>query len=159
MKSLLETIDFRARKSVRKNVFPLVKEEMLQQITNEVYKVYSPIAYERTNTFSDERNIFFEDYFDGGSMSDGDVALTSISHIDPRGITKLVILGQAGAKANNSFMLYSDKAIHNRQMRYLVEGKTDEKAFWEPRDFIDTTKTAIQADRPNLINAFKKGMK
>lgn len=159
MKSLLDTIDTKARKSLKQNVFPLVRDEMISQIKSEVYGVYKPIKYIRKYTFRDDRNVFIDDHYEGGKLTNGETIMVSISHQDPRDITKLVILGQEGAKANHSKMLYSERAIHNRKMRYLIEGKTDEKAFWEPRDFIDTTKTAIQADRVNLVNAFKKGMK
>lgn len=156
MKSLLDAISKKASKSLERNVAPKIKEEMKTQIRKEVYRPYTPTEYKRTYQLLDDRSIFSNAF---GDLERGNSIILRVMHDDPRGISNLILLGQTKAIAYGVGMKYDESMIAKAKRSWNTKHQNDTKGFWEERNFIDTTRTMIQADKATIVKAFKEGMK
>lgn len=156
MKSLLDAISKKASKSLKNNVAPKVREEMQSQIRKEVYEPYTPTEYDRTYQLLEDSSVLSNVH---GSLGRFDSIRLTVTHDDPRGISNLVLLGQQKAIAYGVGMKYDESMISKAKRSWEAKHSQDTKGFWEERNFIDTTKTMIQADRTSIVKALKEGMK
>lgn len=149
----------KAKEGMRKEVLPVVQEQMKDSVTEEVYKVYTPLQYERRR------------YSGGGlgdtSMMKGYVVNSSKDGFEyfvqneararrGRGLlTPLVVKGSAWAILSDYilkydyFPSYDHMYAHHRGGRFVP--------FYEARDFISHTKDNL--DKKELAKKLNDYMK
>lgn len=158
---LKKAIEKKTKKSLETNVKDLVRKEANKQILNKVYNSYQPTMYKRTYS------LFKLDRYKHKISGDIENGLNiSIEHVatskDGKNLSKLIILGQEGAKKyNEDIAKYNDLWILKTKKRFERLGISDDGAFYQPRDFISATKEELSKDqkRKKMVFELKKGMR
>lgn len=148
-------------KSMSVEVAKVVKEIGVNQIDKDVYQAYTPISYKRRFSLIDS-SLFKHNII----QQNENKTFLSIRHeaktADGLDLSTLIILGHKRASSYGSGIAkYDDIFVKRRKLRYEREGNVnnDRTPFYEPRNFMFSTRLALPKHKDKLIGAFKKGMR
>lgn len=135
---IINRLNISIQKSLIGSVSEYVKENVNRNIKKDVYGAYRPQVYKRKFMLYDDKNHNKE------VLSDDNGAVARYYHrayMGGKDLTKLILLGQDGAKAYGSGVaLYNEEYIR----KYKASGANDTNPFYKPRNFITSAKSDIK---------------
>jgi hypothetical protein len=145
--SLKRAVLAKAKKGMKENVLPIVRETMQASIQKEVYSVYDPVSYKRreyNGGLIADKNIvgFISDRSSGFDYQVGNITMPKSIDAPQSYLTPLIVMGQLEAIANGYPLLYH----HGSELL----------AYGKQRDFISATINKL--DKRSLSSSLERYM-
>lgn len=154
-KAILE----KAQQGMKKEVLPVVQEQMQKSITEEVYNVYTPIEYERRRY--SRGGLGDKSVMKGYALNETSNGFKFMVQNEARAkngsglIAPLIIKGDLWAVAKNYIVQHSYYPSYDTMYFYHTGGRF--VPYYQPRDFMSHTKANL--DKNELANKLKNFMK